>query len=125
MQTVAAHLIPQHITATRNGRVWPPNRPAIVTEATKNHWEQQRPGGGQRPMPIHFRRAFIILGWRECEWYFSANWRCTARWLNECGKADTLRERAAMRRDPQRPALKAAMASNYRCEPSDQVWFGD
>ena len=38
-------------------------------------------------------------------------------------KANVLSDRAAMRRNPQRPALKAAMASNYRFEPRAPMWL--
>ena len=90
-----------------------------------SQWRQQQPGVDNktlRPMPQHFALAFAILGWRESSWYFRCSWRVTCRLVSEVGKAQLLKERAAMRSNPIRHKLKAQMAAYWTSEPHDPVW---
>ena len=119
---------PSHIIAMRNGMVWPPNRGKYPSPHTLKDWRQQDPTNrsiARRPMPKNFVRAFSILGWREAPWYYRCSWRVVGRWVNEAGKETVLAERAAMRRNPDRPRLKAMMAAYWNGEPCDPAWVSD
>ncbi len=126
MNQAAKNTPPSFITATRNGRKWPPNRGSIPAAHTFKDWQQQDPtiqSIARRPMPKNFIRAFSILGWREAPWYYRCSWRVVGRWVNEAGKEAVLAERAAMRRNPDRPRLKAMMAAYWNGEPRDLEWL--
>jgi hypothetical protein len=119
---------PEYITTFFKGRHWPPNRPDAITPNTIASWKQQQPGLAcvrRRNKPDHFRRAFSILGWREAGFYYRCNSRVLSRWVNEDGKDDCLAERAAMKRNPQWPQLKAMMAAYWNSEPRDPAWVSD
>lgn len=125
MEPAAEITPPSFITATRNGRKWPPNRGSIPAAHTLKDWQQQDPtiqSIARRPMPKNFSRAFSILGWREAPWYYRSSWRVIGRWVNEAGKEAVLAERAAMRRNPDREKLKSQMAAYWNSEPRDPVW---
>lgn len=105
---------------------WPPNRPAETTEHALKSWREQDPtiqSIARRPMPKNFSRAFSILGWREAPWYYRCSWRVLGRWVNEAGKEAVLAERAAMKRNPQWPRLKAMMAAYWNNEPHEPTWL--
>jgi hypothetical protein len=110
----------------RHGRKWPPNRPDQTTKTTLGNWRQQDPAIdtiARRPMPVHFIRAFSILGWREAPWYYRCSWRVIGRWVNEAGKADCIAKRAAMRRNPERKRLKSMMSAYWTGEPTEPAWI--
>lgn len=117
---------PSYVTSHFKGNAWPPNRPAQTTANAIKAWREQDPSiesANRRPMPQHFARAFIILGWRAAPWYFRCNCRVIARWVNRCGKEQLLAERAAMRRNPHRATLLAQMAAYWTSEPREPSWL--
>ena len=117
---------PAHVTTTRYGRKWPPNRPDIITETIVKGWRERDPNivsPARRPMPQHFSRAFAIIGWRASEQYFRASCRVIGRWVYQAGKESVLAERAAMKRNPHRQRLKAMMAAYWTGEPREPEWL--
>lgn len=44
-----------------------------------------------RPAPNDFRETYLRMGWDGIEDHYSTNYRCIARWIEECG-GDELRE---------------------------------
>ena len=130
MQTIAMDASPQesadapaHISATRNGLAWPPNRGTEITPATLRNWGEQKPGNGRRPIPKDFKAVFSILGWRQCPWYYQTNWRVIGRWVNESGKEQLLELRSKVRRHPQTIRMAGMMTDNWRNEPQHPEWL--
>lgn len=126
MEPAASIAPPSYITAMRNGRKWPPNRPDEVTESMLEAWRQQDPtinSIARRPLPKDFIRAFAILGWRESSWYYRASSRVISRWVNEAGREAVLAERALMRRSRARFKLKSLMAAYCHGEPREPEWL--
>ena len=119
---------PDHVTSFFRNRVWPPNRKSVPSIHTISGWREQQPGidnPARRRVPPYFSRAFAILGWRGSEEYFRASSRIISRWVNECGKADVLAERRAMKRNPHKRKLRAMMAAYWTGEPREPAWIVD
>ena len=76
-----------------------------------------------RASAYDFGRAFSILGWSAALWYYRYSWRVVGRCVNEARKVAVLAERAATRRNPDRPRPKAMMAAYWNGEPLDSVWI--
>lgn len=47
-----------------------------------------------RPPPTDFREVYIEMGWHAAQDHFRTNYRCIARWIEECG-GEELREARA------------------------------
>ncbi len=48
-----------------------------------------------RPAPHDFAETFVRMGWgREIEEHYRANYRCIARWVEQCGGEELRRARA-------------------------------
>lgn len=62
-----------------------------------------------RPCPADFRERFLEMGQsKEIEDHYRTNWRCIARWIDECG-GDALRaERRAVTGSAPKPSLRRA-----------------
>ena len=45
-----------------------------------------------RPPPRDFRERYAEIGWGGIVEHYRTNWRCVARWIEECG-GDELRAR--------------------------------
>lgn len=49
-----------------------------------------------RPCPSDFRETYLDMGWEGIEQHYRTNWRCIARWIDECGGESLCRERRAL-----------------------------
>lgn len=61
-----------------------------------------------RPCPRDFRETFLRLGWdRAIEEHYRTNWRCIARWIEECGGEELRAARAAISGYRTRPDIRS------------------
>ncbi len=71
---------------------------------------RRRPDTGMtrpyRPPPADFRETYLRIGW-GAEDHYSANYRCVARWIEECGGDELRKARAAITRNPLRPEKRS------------------
>lgn len=62
-----------------------------------------------RPCPADFRERFLDMGQsKEIEEHYRTNWRCIARWIEECGGDDLRAERRTRSGGTARPKLRRA-----------------
>ncbi|WP_298196594.1 hypothetical protein [Novosphingobium sp.] len=60
-----------------------------------------------RPCPTDFRETYLRLGQdKAIEEHYRTNWRCIARWIDECGGEELRAERRAITGMPARPHLR-------------------
>jgi len=48
-----------------------------------------------RPCPADFRETYIRIGWEEICDHYHAHWSTVARWIDETGRQDLRKARAA------------------------------
>lgn len=71
----------------------------------------QRP---YRPAPADFRAVYLELGQdKAIEEYYSTNWRCIRRWIEECGGDELRAERARITGAALKPGRRSGVAKRY------------
>lgn len=55
-----------------------------------------------RPAPADFREVYVRMGWDGIEDHYRANYRCIARWIEECGGDELRAARSAVTGIPMR-----------------------
>jgi hypothetical protein len=53
-----------------------------------------------RAAPADFREIYIRMGWDGIEDHYRTNYRCVARWIEECGGDELRAARAAVANRP-------------------------
>ena len=67
-----------------------------------------------RPCPFDFRETYLDIGWAGIDEHYRTNWRCIARWIDECGGETLIAARAAyLRARGRRPGALSNMTEHY------------
>lgn len=66
-----------------------------------------------RPAPRDFRETYIRMGWDGIVDHYRTNWRCIARWIEECGGDELRAARAEVSGLSPRPAQQSGRARRY------------
>lgn len=92
---------------------------------------KRRPDTGMtkpyRPAPADFRETYIRIGWDGIADHYRTNYRCIARWIEECGGDELRRERSQVSGSLMRPAHRShryrAAHENKPERPQSGAWL--
>lgn len=60
-----------------------------------------------RPAPADFRETYLRMGWDGITDHYRTNWRCIARWIEECGGEELRLARASITGQQLRPRRRS------------------
>lgn len=82
-----------------------------------------------RPAPVDFRERYLEMGWDGIEDHYRTNYRCIARWIEECGGDELRQARAAITGGKLSPTRRSHNARRYvlgqRVKKMDRPTFFD
>jgi hypothetical protein len=74
-----------------------------------------------RPCPPDFRETYIRMGWDGIDEHYRTNYRCIARWVQECGGDELRRERSQVTGLP----MRSHNRSNRYTAAANRIGGGD